>query len=335
MRKALIMLIALLQGSLNIVAQDAEDNSPRPSFGVDYTGEVQTDFEQARVANLLHLHADIPLSNSLSLQVASLSTLSSDNELNVDVLQDYSNINAENIPFALTVAGLTWQMGEHHTLFAGIRRTDEDYFCSEPLALFSNSSCGIFPILSCNFDIGTFPKAALGIHYVYDKEDLCLQASVYNGAGNRRFSGRDNVFRICPKSDGIFALGQAEYRYRDSHYYLGASVHTEPSVKPAAWAYAEQALTPQFTLLAAYGHAFGSDNACNDFCGLGGRYTLKRTELGLFTDYTRVDGIDEWATELICNYHLNDYLSIKPILHVINTDGSTKCIGMLRVDISL
>lgn len=337
MRKTIIILMALIVGCLNLLAQGADSDSLRPSFGVDYTGEVQTDLKKVRIANLLQLRANVPLSRNLSFQVHSISTLSTNEEPMAFDLQGYSNIDVYDfrIPFALSVAGVTWQLNERHSLFAGIRRTDEDYFCSDALALFTNSSCGIFPVVSWNFPIATFPYASMGVHYVYDHKNLCLQASLYNGVGYYRFSGRANVFRFCPKSDGMFAIGQAEYRYRDSHYFLGASLHTKPKKKPSAWVYAEQALMPNFTLLAAYGHAFGSGIACRNFCGLGGKYILKRAELGVFSDYVRVLDIDEWATELICSLHLTDFLQLKPVLHIINTNGTTKCVGLLRVDIGI
>ena len=166
-------------------------------------------------------------------------------------------------------------------------------------------------------------------------ENLRLQASVYNGEGNYRFKGRENVFRICPQSDGVFAIGQAEYRHRGGRYYLGGTVHTDSDIKPSAWVYTEQELTPSLTMLAVYSHAFGSGNFCDNFYGLGGKYSFKRAEFGLFTDYTRVLDIDEWGTELICSLHLTDFLTVKPVLHVITTDGTTKCVGMLRVDIGI
>ena len=58
--------------------QEADSASWRPSFGLDYSGEVQTDLKRVRVVNLLELHADVPLSRKLSFQLASLSTYSSD-----------------------------------------------------------------------------------------------------------------------------------------------------------------------------------------------------------------------------------------------------------------
>ena len=331
-----IILTVLLCGCMHLMAQSADSTSLRPSFGIEYTGEVQTDFKRARMANLLQLSADVPLSRSLSFQLHSISTLATKQEPVAFALQGYSNIDSYNdIPFALSVAGLTWQLGERHSLFAGIRRTDEDYFCSDGLSLFTNSSCGIFPTITWNAYIGTFPDAAVGFHYAYDHKNLRLQASLYNGVGNHDFTGRYNVFRFCPNSDGLFALGQAEYRYRGSHYFLGGSTHINMDECSTAWAYAEQALSPKFTLLAAYSHTFGRYNICENFCGLGGKYSLKRADFGLFTDYTRVSDIDEWATELICSLRITDFLTVKPVFHFIVADHNTKCIGLLRVDVGI
>ena len=219
---------------------------------------------------------------------------------------------------------------------------DEDYFCSDAIGLFTTSPCGIFPTISNNHDIATYPKASMGIHYAYDTENLCLQASLYNGLGYNRFTGRENVFRICPKSDGVFGLAQAEYRHHDSHYFLGVSTHycdlmgtSDRRMHSSAWFYAEQSLFSDFTLLVACGHAFNSDHPCRNFCGLGGNYSLKNAKFGLFTEYTRIDGIDEWATEMTCNIGITEYLSLQPVLHILTTDGETKCIGMMRLNVNL
>ena len=132
----------------------------------------------------------------------------------------------------------------------------------------------------------------------------------------------------------MFVIGQAEYRHRGSHYYLGGTLHTDSDINPSAWIYAEQALVPNLTLIAIYSHAFGSGNLCDNFYGLGGKYALKRAEFGVFTDYVYVVDVKEWATEFIFSYHLTDFLTVKPALHVIDTDGRTVLAGLLRVDIS-
>ena len=339
MLRPTILAIILLGCSHQLTAQQ---EPLRPSFGVEYTGELQTDFERTKFVHLLQLRAELPLSRHVTFDVSSISLAHTDEEPLYSDLQGYSNIEAWNIPFALSVAGFTWHINDSHSLFAGIRLIDEDYFNSDGLGLFVNSSCGGFPTITGNFAIPSYPMASMGIHYVYDSESLGVQASLYNGTGSYEFTGRNNMFRVCPQSDGIFALAQAEYRHQNSHYFLGASMHDrdllllgERKLRPSVWTYAEQALSKRLTLLAAYSHAFSSDEICNDFCGIGGRYACKNLEFGLFSDYTRILDIDEWATELTCKLGLSNYLSLQPVLHILTTDGETKCIGMMRLNISL
>ena len=339
MLRPTILAIILLGCSHQLTAQQ---EPLRPSFGVEYTGELQTDFERIRWVHLLQLRAELPLTRQVTFNVSSISLAHSDEEPICYDLQGYSNIEAWNIPFILSVAGFTWQMNDSHSLFAGIRRIDEDYFNSDGLALFVNSSCGGFPTIVGNFFTPAYPMASMGVHYVYDSERLGVQASLYNGIGSYEFTGRYNIFRVCPKSDGIFALAQAEYRHQNSHYFLGASVHDwdvlllrERKLRPSVWTYAEQALSKRLTLLAAYSHAFSNDEVCNNFYGIGGRYACKNLELGLFSDYTRILEIDEWATELTCKLGLSNSLSLQPALHIIKTDNETQCIGMMRLNISL
>ena len=353
--KTIFAIIALLAACLHLSAQDADSTSLRPTFGVDFSSEVQTDFERFRNANLLQLRADIPLSRKLTFEAGALGSLVTGQELDVIDLQGISNIDTDelNIPFALTVAGFTWQPHDHHSLFAGIRRTDEDYFCSDGMSLYTNPSCGIFPTISCNYFIATYPFAAMGLHYAYETDRLCLQASVYNGTPSQDFTGRNNVFRICPKNDGVFALAQAEYRYRDSRYFLGASLYNgydydlyldgeelltvpiERKTYPTMWAYAEQALSSRLMLIAAYGHSFSSDDLVRNYYGLGAQYALGKLRFGLYSDHIRALDVNEWNTELVCHINLNDYLSVKPVLHILNTDGQTQCIGQLRLTVNL
>ncbi len=321
-------------------AKDSE--SLRPSFSVDFTGEIQSDFKRVKFASLLELGACIPLSRNVSIELSSVSFATTREAPLIDDLQCFSNLDADNLPFALSLAGVSWNFHEYHTLFAGLRRVDEDYFCSDVLSLFTNSSCGGFPTITANYDIASYPVAALGIHYMYDRENYTIQASVYNGRGYNKFTGRENMFRFCPDGDGIFALLQGEYRYNSSSYFLGGSLHygnlygtASRRVRPVVWAYAEQAVTDALSLVAAYSHAFSSDNACRNFCGIGGKYAFKRVDLGLFSDYTRIEGVDEWATEVTCNIQCNKHISVQPAIHVITTGGKTNCIGMMRMAFSL
>ena len=354
MVKAKIMMISVILGCCQLVMAESTDSTKlKPKFALEYTGELQTDFKTTSQANLLQLRAELPLSRSLSFHVASLSVASTQEDLLFGTMMGYSNIDAYDKSFALMVAGFKWNINDRHTLFAGVRRMDEDYFCSDGMSLYTNPSCGIFPTISFNYFIATYPFAAMGLHYAYETDRLCMQASVYNGTASQAFTGSNNVFRICPKSDGIFALGQAEYRYRDSHYFLGGSLYNgyeydinidgeglqlEPGERktyPTMWAYAEQALSSRCMLIAAYGHSFSSDDLARNYYGLGAQYLLGKLRFGLYSDHVRVLGINEWNTELVCNVELNDYLSIKPVLHIMNCDNKTQCIGLLRLTVNL
>lgn len=342
-KTAIVTMALLLGGCHQLMAQgDADSVSLRPSFGLDYTSELQTDFNRAKWNNLLQLRADVPLSRKFSFHVASSSFVTTNEDYLADDLQGFSNIDSWNIPFTFMVAGFTWHINDRHSLFAGIRRIDEDYFCSDAHALFTNSSCGGYPTITFNYPVAIYPVSAMGIHYAYDSENLGVQASIYNGMASDELTGRYNMFRVCPQSDGVLVFSQVEYRHQESRYGIGASLfecemweEDEWKPYPSLWAYVEQRLTPGLTLLAAYSHAFDSDEICKNFCGLGATYTYKKLDVGLFSDYTSIIGIDEWATELTCNIHLTDFLSLQPAFHLIKTGDETNYLGALRVNISL
>lgn len=126
-----IILMVLIGSHHPLMAQRADSTRWRPSFGVDYTSELQTDFKRTKFVNLLELRADLPLSRHLSVNLSSISVATTDEEPLGNDLQGFSNIDSWNKVFALSVAGLTWQVNDAHSLFAGLRRIDEDYFCSD------------------------------------------------------------------------------------------------------------------------------------------------------------------------------------------------------------
>lgn len=334
----------------NINHSDSCCTSLNPTFEVEYTTELQTDFHDSKWANILQLRGQLPLSRNLSFDIASISVASTNEESLIGDYQGFSNIEEANLPLALSVACLEWCIGSRHTIYAGIRRMDEDYFCSDGLSFFTNSSCGVFPTISMNHDIATFPSAAMGMHYAYDSELLAVNVSLYNGRGNNRFYSRDNIFRFCPGSDGLFSLAQLEYRYHGSSYFLGGSIYygnkyenNKNLLSPSLWTYAEQSVGTRLTLLAAYSHAFGYVNSshnksaipCRNFAAVGGIYAFSGCSLGVFSDYTKVDGINEFATELACDIPLSAKVSLQPTMHIITTDGDTKCVGMMRMNICL
>lgn len=137
----ILTFVALIGSNNCTMAQETDGQKPRPTFGLEYTGEVQTDFKKLKSVNLLELGAQLPLTSKLSVELGSISVLTTDEAILTNCLQNFSSIDAPNIPFALTTAGLAWQINERHHLFAGIHRIDDNYFCSDMLGLFTHSSC--------------------------------------------------------------------------------------------------------------------------------------------------------------------------------------------------
>lgn len=285
------------------------------------------------------------MSNSFSIEASTISIAKTREERLVDDLQTFSNIEEDNLPLALAVCGANWQINDKHSLFFGIRNMNEDYFTSPVTSFFTNSSCGVYPTISANYDIANYPVASVGAHYRFESAigsnesngSIVFQSSLYNGKGSYHFTSCDNVFRFCPKDDGLFGLAEVQYHRGGSSYFVGSSVYwggssnnikgvdaDDAGVSFTPWAYAEQRITDRLSLIAGYSHAFGPDAACRDFAGLGGRYAWERAELGLFTDYARFAEGDEFATELTCKVALPPHLYLQPTVHVIfMPDSST------------
>lgn len=132
---------------------------------VSYTTELQSDFKQGNNwVNLLRLDFTHSLGKHTTLQAATISTARTRPESLADDFQTFSNIEEENHPLALATLGVQQQFG-HSSLFFGIRNLNEDYFTSPVTSLFTNSSCGIFPTLSADYQIANYPVASVGLHY--------------------------------------------------------------------------------------------------------------------------------------------------------------------------
>lgn len=74
-----ILTITALIGNINLtMAQETDVQKARPTFGLEYTGEVQTDFKKLKSVNLLELGAQLPLTSKLSVELGSISVLTTD-----------------------------------------------------------------------------------------------------------------------------------------------------------------------------------------------------------------------------------------------------------------
>lgn len=323
-------------------------------FHAKLTTEIETDFhDKTDWVNQLRLDASIPIGKHVHIDAATLSVAQTREEGVADDYQTFSNIYADNMAFALAVAGIRWETGKS-MLFAGVRNVNEDYFTSPVTSLFTNSSCGIYPTISMNTPLANYPLAAVGIHYAYTSDNWQALASVYNGAGHKHFTGSDNVFRICPKTDGVFGIASVNYNHKGSLYTIGGSYYNgkeQPGIpvddiEPtdghytnfALWASAEQRLTPTVKLM-LQASGFPTNGAeCKSYFGAGVTKTItgfskkiKEVECGLFTDYAHFSYGKEWATEATAKIQINDKCFLQPALHFIRTDGDTSFVGLLRL----
>ena len=308
-------------------------------FSAEYTTEMQTDFRHAaNWVNLLRADFTQAASERFHVDLATISIARTRDERLIDDLQTFSNIEEENLPLGLAIAGIRWQ-GEAHTLFVGIRNMNEDYFVSPVTSLFTNSSCGIFPTISANVPIANYPLSSFGIHYAFETEHWQFQTTLYNGTGHNRFAGRQNVFRICPASDGIFSILSFNYQNNGSNFNVGTVFlsgmysETEKAGKmtnAAIWGYAELRISSSFHALLQYSANPSQQAACNMYAGAGFLMSCRKAELGLLSNCARFAVGDEWATEGTVKIPLVRTCYLQPALHCIRNGGSWKCVGMLR-----
>lgn len=320
----------------------AQEHNTAKSYevGMEYTGELQTDFDGGyNFLNLLRLDGKLNLGRNVSVDVSTLS-IGRAREAMLGDLQVFSNLETEEgIPLTLAVAGVEWGVpvkSGKHTFFVGIRNTGEDYFASDVTSFYTNSSCGIFPTISANFPIATYPFAAMSIHYQWDSEHWGAKATVYNGAGAYGFSGGENLFRVCPNSDGVFCMAQGEYKTERGDFFLGGSLYKS---SPTMWVYGEHCLlssqNSHFHLIGAYSHSFNTSTACRNFGGVGAKLYTKGAEVGIFTDYADFAGMHEHATELTVKVPIGEYVYVQPTLHYIDGSTAQNIVGMLRLGVSL
>lgn len=77
----------------------------QPLFGIGYTTELQTDFREMNWVNLLKMDFSRTLGKGFRIDLGSISIAKTRPERLIDDRQGFSNIEADNLPFSLSVAG--------------------------------------------------------------------------------------------------------------------------------------------------------------------------------------------------------------------------------------
>lgn len=340
--KYIIVYISMVAAIINCHHLNAQD------FGIEYTSELQTDFNKGtNWVNLLRMDLSLPIREYLKIDIATISTAKTREERLVNDLQTFSNIEEENIPLALAILGFEFSYSKS-SFFIGIRNLNEDYFASPCTSLFTNSSCGIFPTLSANYPIANYPVSSVGIDYKLELNHWNLETSLYNGTGYKNFTGRENVFRFCQKTDGLLSITSINYQKNDNGYYCGLALHSglpvdnedgnkekmektkEKELNTIFWGYIEQHLSRNINILIQYSVNPTEKKGCRSYSGIGLLFHIKNTTGGIFTDYADFTDKYELASELTWKIpcYKNGY--IQPTLHFIKSDQNRYVIGMLR-----
>ena len=301
----------------------------------------------AQWVNLLRADGSLTLAGQWRLDVAAISVSRTSNERLADDWQTFSNIEEENLPLALAVLGLGWNIGKSEWFF-GVRTVNEDYFTSACMSLFTNSSCGIFPTLSTNWPIANYPMASVGIDYKCRLGHWLLETSLYNGTGYNRFGGSESAFRFCPRTDGVFSITSINYQNHGSDYNMGFALHSgvpaadeagsegqaseaeADRLTTAVWGYAEQRLSAHLHALLQYSVATVR-SGCRQYAGAGLVMEMVKSRGGIFFDYAQFSFGSEVACEVTWQFPFLKQGYIQPALHLISNSQCKAVVGLLRL----
>lgn len=327
------------------------------TIGATYTTEVQYNFKSsANWVNLLRFEASADIGKNGRFDYVSIHIFKTSARPIARDWQTFSNIEETNMAYGLAILGYTQKIRDI-LLFAGIRNVNEDYFTSPCTALFTNSSCGIFPTLSANYPLGNYPLSAICIHLNYKiNTHWRLQHSIYNGVAHKVFEKGNNVFSICPSQEGIFNISELSYQQNQTYHGLytgGFTIHNrlysnnengeqtleEKKINFSGWLCLEQCLfyrnRKEINLLAQYSTNLSINEGCKRYTGFGIIlsniiFSSKENTLGAFMNCARYTYGHELACELTWKIYMKKNISLQPTFHLINNKEGTFSIGMLR-----
>ena len=153
------------------------------TFSGQYISEGQWNMNnKANWLNQLRLNLQLPIAHGKGAFEAATLHLAKTNEAIAADWQTFSNIEADNMLAAIAVLGYMqgWTWG--HT-FVGVRNVNEDFFTSNITALFTNSSCGIFPTIAASYPIANYPFSGLTLYFDVTRGGWTFKNSIYNGMG--------------------------------------------------------------------------------------------------------------------------------------------------------
>ncbi|MCC8088988.1 MAG: carbohydrate porin [Rikenellaceae bacterium] len=348
-RSALVLISGLT--CLNTGAETPFNNS-----FLEYTTEAQYNFEDKfNWVNLWTLGTDIKLYRNGYFNITAISTWKTSKERIANDLQTFSNIEEDNMPLNLFVAGYMQELGMAH-IFFGLRNMNVDYFIGDYTSLFTNSTCGIYSTIAENYTVANYPLSAMSLHFEADiTENLTLKNSLYNGRARQLSDNGISLFKIDPENDGFMNITELSYQTNIHNYglynigiglcnrYYSYNEDDQKinkkfnytlwgSVKQQLFSYGRNTLGVMFQ-----GSLAGRSNSyCKSYIGGGFIMGINdRTHIGAFVDHAVFSVANETAMEITCRHAVTDYLELQPAFHHIITGGHKASIALLRVILTL
>lgn len=317
-----------------------------------YTTEVQNNFgKKYNWVNLLSVSGEIPSEKisrqwkNGSLGVEFISIFKIFEKRIAKDLMTFSNIEEDNLPISPFLLGYMHQW-KNISLFGGIRNINHDYFTMPYTSLFTNSSAGIFPTLSLNFELANYPLSAMCLHFEYTPTNKWLfKASLYNGIAHAPNKNIFHTFTVNPREDGIFSISELSYtqnKFGNGTYSLGMAFRAFGKKFEATysiWGALEQSVfdneKQEIGLVCQGGFAPPDKNECGYYCAAGVYFAglvtkQKHDKLGIYLNATEVAGIKENTMEITWQFQIIDLIAVQPTFHCIRTGNRTTSIGLFR-----
>lgn len=307
-------------------------------LGTNYTSEIQSDFGSGlkwvgfmqNNLNIYFPHKNKREGSEITIELITIYSTSATRLANDQ--QTFSNIEGPDLLLSPFLMGYTYHF-KNHKIFAGFRNVNEDYFTTDYTSLFTQSSAGIHPVLSANFELANYPQTGLAV-FLETNPSSCLRmrSSVYNGVSGSFFKGENNPFGFNYQNNGLFLMHDMLLTKTGLRYNIGVLAHLSGNRQKrggALWGLVEKAIystnSMELGVVADASYAFMSAPQCSYYWSLGfvadgllGKKAKSIISSRLFCAHFRKG--KEFDLELNWLYQINSSLRIQPAIHLLHTD---------------